>query len=199
MKKKIIAIFALLFAVVLTGSSVSGTYAKYVSEVKGTSDEARVAKWSFKVNNEETTASKTFTFNLFDTIKDTGDAQEDDVKSGKIIAPGTEGSFKLSLKNESEVNANIKIDYTVTNNNEIPIEFSTDKKNWKDTLDALPEEEIAMESGTKDVTVYWRWTYDPSSGGDTRTSDTDETDTTLGQAGEAKVKVEAKITVTQKD
>ena len=44
MKKKMIALFALFAAVAVTASSVSGTYAKYVTEATG-SDEARVAKW----------------------------------------------------------------------------------------------------------------------------------------------------------
>ena len=51
MKKKIAVLGTLLMAVVITGYSVSGTYAKYVSEID-IEDEARVAKWKIGMNEE---------------------------------------------------------------------------------------------------------------------------------------------------
>ena len=51
MKKRTIALVALVFAVVVTAFSVSGTYARYATKQTGT-DTARVAKW--KVGEELT-------------------------------------------------------------------------------------------------------------------------------------------------
>lgn len=200
MKKKMIALFALLAAVALTGFSVSGTYAKYVSTISGTTDSARVAKWAFEVNGG--TVKDSFEFDLFETIKDTGDQEELDVKTGgeKIIAPGTEGSFKISLENKSEVKAKVEVDYTVTNEKSIPIEFSADKDSWTTDLTDLEAEELAMENGKKDITIYWRWTYEASGRNGDHSSDSDETDTNLGKADEAAtVTVKADIKVTQVD
>ena len=199
MKKKMIALFALLAAVALTGFSVSGTYAKYVSTISGTTDAARVAKWAFEVN--EKPATESFEFKLFDTIKDTENGEESDVKTGeKIIAPGTEGSFTIKLENKSEVNANVKAHYTVTNSSEIPIEFSTDNSKWTKDLSDLAEEKIEMETGSKEITIYWRWLFDAEGERQTTWEGKDDAaDTTLGQAGEATVTVKADITVTQID
>ena len=50
-----------------------------------------------------------FSFNLFDTINDTSDGNnETDVKSTKI-APGTKGKFEIKVENLSEVNANYNL------------------------------------------------------------------------------------------
>lgn len=61
----------LLIAVVAVGTYfVAGTYARYASQVTGTS-QATVAKWEWKANNVsiDLASTKTFTFSLFDTVK----------------------------------------------------------------------------------------------------------------------------------
>ena len=110
---------------------VAGTYAKYTSSGSGT-DSVKVAKWSFKVGDKDiTTATESFTFDLFKTIKDSdGNANETDVKAGKIIAPGTSGEFSFDVENTSEVNAKYSLSYTVTNDGNIPVEFSVDDGPW---------------------------------------------------------------------
>lgn len=94
MKKKMIGLCALLTAVVMTGYSVSGTYAKYtVSKVAG--DEARVAKWGIDT---------TKTINLFDTsyVSSDNPAATDVVSDPngdgmKVVAPGTSGVYAFTL------------------------------------------------------------------------------------------------------
>ena len=118
---------------------VSGTYAKYTSEFEATSN-ARVAKWSFKVNNKDiaTSEAQELTINLFKTIKDTTDAEEvgsneTDVKAGTatqaIIAPGTAGEFTISVQNLSEVTAKAEIAFDVTTT--LPLEFKVGNGEWK--------------------------------------------------------------------
>lgn len=201
MKKKMSILAALVLAVIVTGYSVSGTYAKYTSTFNGTSDTARVAKWAFKVgdlaNSSADGASNTFTFNLFDTIKDTDGSVEADVASkntDKVIAPGTQGEFTIALQNLSEVTAMYGIDYTVVNDGNIPIEFSNDGSTWSsDITDVTASEsttKLAMNAGSDtEVTIQWRWAFV----GD------DTTDTNLGKAGSATVQVKADVTVTQVD
>lgn len=204
---KLMAIILLIAMIALI--LVSGTYAKYTSSATGTSS-ARVAKWSFSVGTTNITATDTFTFNLFDTIKDTdGSTNETDVKSSdKVIAPGTSGSFDIVLKNDSEVSAKYAIDYTVNNPDNIPVEFSVDGTNWNTTLADVGADDTATKIGvdaadkTKTITVQWRWAYEGGKYVDTtnaeKTAD-DAYDTTLGKDGTKTLEVIAKVTATQVD
>jgi len=193
-----IALLIAMIALIL----VSGTYAKYTSSTTGTAS-ARVAKWSITFGDEDIMASNTFTFNLFDTIKDTDGSTETDVKSAnsdKVIAPGTTGNFEVQLTNASEVSAEYAIDYTVVNDNNIPVEFSTDGTNWSSTLEDVTATTIAAGTPTT-IKIQWRWAYEvQDAGSDPATySQRDEQDTTLGKAGSATLQVTAKVTATQVD
>lgn len=209
MKK--MSMFALLLAAVLvTSYSVSGTYAKYTSTFTG-ADSARVAKWAFSINDTKMT-TETFTFDLFNTIVDesslTNETETNILASdGSIIAPGTEGSFKIKLANNSEVDATYAIDYTVTNTAGIPVEFSIDGNNWTKDLADVAATQIDMNGSEVEINIQWRWTYDAEDRIDALSSTTDTTDTNLGSAAanaateEAapKISVQAVITATQID
>lgn len=180
---------------------VAGTYAKYTSSGSGT-DSVKVAKWSFKVGDKDiTTATESFTFDLFKTIKDSdGNANETDVKAGKIIAPGTSGEFSFDVENTSEVNAKYSLSYTVTNDGNIPVEFSVDDGPWVSALDSKNVTDKAIAMGVKEtVKVKWRWAYEGSSSTNFQSSQTDNTDTALGvtaqgTANTLTVKIDASAT-----
>ncbi|MDD7314818.1 MAG: hypothetical protein PUH11_03725, partial [Bacilli bacterium] len=107
----IITVFVAIFSLTL----VSGTWAKYTSTVSG-ADNAKVAKWEWKVSDLEVKQGMTstnFKFDLFNTIKDTAGADEKDVKEN-LIAPGTSGEFSFNIANLSEVNAKYYITFEVT-------------------------------------------------------------------------------------
>ncbi len=91
MKKKVMVFGALLMATIITGFSVSGTYAKYISEATA-SDDARIAKWGIDLstNNE-------WKKNI-DLFKDSynGDAIKSN-ESDDVIAPGAYGAYTLSV------------------------------------------------------------------------------------------------------
>ena len=115
---------------------VAGTYAKYTSTATGSAT-ATVAKWDIKAGKtgEElsiTGSNATVAFNLFDTILDENGTEETDVVAGKI-APGTTGSFELSVKNDSQVNAEYKINFSVGQSN-IPLEFKVNEGEWTSSL-----------------------------------------------------------------
>ena len=192
----------LLALVIMTSCFVGGTFAKYTSTTTG-SGTATVAKWSFTVNGSEfaTTEASTLTFNLFDTINDTGNTEDEaDVADGKI-APGTAGSFALVVKNTSEVNAKYTITLTETNTSNVPLQYSVDGNTWVDsvtelTMDSLTDVAIAQD-GEATVTVYWKWGYEGGHEGQT-----DETDTALGIAAQGTaptVVIAATLTATQVD
>lgn len=185
MKKNMTMRFAslLLVATLLTTCAISGTFAKYTSE-KSASDSARVAKWSFMVNNNDI-ASNSFTFNLFDH----NDANVATVEGKKIIAPGTSGSFALTLENKSEVPAEYTIDYTVANNG-VPIQYKVGEGNWENDITDVTTAVKLAPNATDTINIQWQWVFNGN----------DATDTGLGKATSlAQPTVTAAITATQVD
>lgn len=189
-------ILLMLLVSIATTILLGRTFAKYTSSATGT-DTVTVAKWSFKVGNKEiaTTEAQTIDINLFSTIKDSDlTSDEEHVASGKI-APGTSGSFDLTVENSSEVAAKYAISLEITEGASLPIKYAvkTDgtqpaESEWKDTIDSVSETEIAVGK-TGDAKVYWKWTFD----GD---------DTAIGIAAResaTKVTVKATVTATQVD
>lgn len=191
-------IMALVALAAIGSYFIAGTYAKYTSQITG-SDTATVAKWKWTINNSviDSAEDTTYTFNLFDTIKDSdGTSSETDVASGKI-APGTSGSFDIDITNDSEVNATYAIAFTETNANNVPIEYSTDGTTWVSSVNSMDVSttNIAMGASSAKKTVYWRWVYYEDAAGDVA-------DTALGFAANtsaATVQVTATVTVTQVD
>lgn len=183
----------LLVLTLMTSCFVGSTFAKYTSTASGTAT-ATVAKWSFEVNstNIAQTVAQTVTFNLFDTINDTGNtATEGDVATG-LIAPGTAGSFELALKNTSEVTADYEITLSHSNSSNIPLEYSVDGSSWSSDIASLKIEgaNMTISTGEKTETVYWRWQY-----GDVASLKDDTTDTALGIAAASGTAPEVKVTV----
>ena len=194
MMVRLVAVLAVVM--MFTMCFVGGTFAKYTSSGTGT-DTATVAKWSFKVGETDIATTDTFTFDLFKTIKDSdgiNNETEMNPVDGSIIAPGTQGSFDLVLTNASQVTAQYAIDYTVTNNNDIPVKFSVDGgSNWTNDLAdvaASDSTKLAANSGTTTIKVQWKWDFN---GND------DSFDTALGIGGNAVLTVNAKVTATQVD
>ena len=203
---KIFAILLLLVMIILM--LIVGTYAKYTTEVEG-SDSSVVAKWAWQINDSDVSKSDTeFAFDLFDTIKDTADGNnETDVKTTKI-APGTKGGFEIKVENLSEVNANYNLTLKETKGQDVSdakIEYSiigTDEaKDWTTDINTfnLTNTLLNMETGSKTLTVYWRWAYSPS-------ETQDDADTAVGflaanSASDANktITIEAKLNFTQVD
>ncbi|MBR6689455.1 MAG: hypothetical protein IKL68_05515 [Clostridia bacterium] len=200
MKKsnKIVKLTAVvLFVSAITLVLVTGTYAKYASEASGSSS-AVVAKWDIKAgakDNEQsiTAENATVTFNLFDTIKNSDGEAETAVAANKI-APGTSGSFELSVKNDSEVNAEYTVNFalvdtTLPEGTTLPLEFKVNSGEWSKDLTGAQATALARgTSGT--VTVQWRWPYEVDGG--------DANDTKLGLDPKT-IKVQATLVVSQVD
>ena len=195
MMVRLVAVLAVVM--MFTMCFVGGTFAKYTSSGTGT-DTATVAKWDIRVNGSEIATSDTFTFDLFQTITDSDlISAETDIApaDGSIIAPGTSGKFSIAIQNLSQVNATYAIDYTVTNTDNIPVEFSTNGTDWKTNINDLDVTNVAIGLGTDTtVTVQWRWRFEADN-----VTEGDNADTTLGKDGTATLEVSAKVTATQVD
>ncbi len=180
-KNSTMRVAVLLIALTLiTSCFVGGTFAKYISTGEG-SDTVKVAKWSIKAGDTEIAtqdgATTTVTFDLFNTIKDTDGADEDDVVDG-LIAPGTSGAFDLGITNASEVTAKYIVEYEITNNAGVPLEFKVGSNDWTTNIAALniaEDNAVELEEGATVSTqaVQWRWAYE-------QTPNADVADTKLG-------------------
>ena len=193
---RLVAVLAV--TMMFTMCFVGGTFAKYTSSGTGT-DSTRVAKWDIRVNGSEIATSDTFTFELFQTITDSDlTSAETDIApaDGSIIAPGTSGKFSIAIQNLSQVNAKYAIDYTVTNTDNIPVEFSTNGTDWKTNINDLDVTNVTIGLGTDTtVTVQWRWRFEADN-----VTEGDNLDTSLGSAASAAtLTVAAKVTATQVD
>ena len=198
LKVTCLALFVSVIACVL----VAGTYAKYTSVASG-SDSAVVAKWDIKAGVKDNELSITgsnaqVAFNLFDTILDEDGLEENDVikENGKVVkvAPGTSGSFELSVKNDSEVNAEYSITFEVDSSKlpqgtTFPLEFKVNDGEWTNSLSQVSATALKMNESDI-VTVKWRWAYETQSG--------NANDTTLG-INEPEIEVTASLNVSQVD
>ena len=207
-KQQKIGIIALVALAAIGSYFIAGTYAKYTSEISGTGT-ATVAKWKWTIGSSvidsAEDATNGFTFDLFDTIKDSDlSSSESDVASG-VIAPGTSGSFDIDITNNSEVNATYAIAFTETNTGNIPIEYSSDDgTTWVTSVNSLnvSATSIAMNASATTTTIHWRWAFTGSASSNYTSTQTDATDTALGfgaNTSPATVQVTATITVTQVD
>ena len=178
----------MLGAILLMVCVISGTMAKYKSTAIGSAT-VTVAKWSVEVNGTDIAKNNAVTFDLFKTINEADNqTPETNVVKGKI-APGTGGSFSLTIENKSEVDATYSISLSEINANNIPIEYSTDEgKSWGN-LSTINMTDKAINIGASDtLTGWWRWRFNGN----------DAVDTALGTAEEAPiVEISAQFTVEQ--
>lgn len=212
MKKKGTIVAGLMMAVVLTGYSVAGTYAKYTSAMDF-ADEARVAKWNFQLVGNSSNSN--YDIDLFkDSYQIEGTENNKVVSSEpgvKVVAPGTEGKYAFNLTGTAETNytiamSDVVVENTIKTANYNPIKFSIDGTNW------MTDEELktALENQVDSTLVYpanyvlnekfeisWKWDFETAVDGMTR-EEVDALDTQLAKA-QGTVKVSLKLTVTQSD
>lgn len=104
----------LLVAVLITTSTISGTYAKYVTEASA-QDEARVAKWGVTVTAANDMFENTYTKHSA-VVDSTGFGGDDTISvdaSVDVVAPGTNGSLAdFTIAGEPEVD--VLVSYAAT-------------------------------------------------------------------------------------
>ena len=191
-KKKSVKLAGILFILVLlTCYGISGTIAKYTKTITGSASSARVAKFDVSM-----------TADLFDSILDSDGSAETDVDTD-LVAPGTQGTFTVTVVNDSEVTVDYVLTLAEVNAGGIPIEYSTES-DFSTALDASLFEidtaastsddfdALAMNGGEEELTIYWRWPFEVDAAQNI-------TDTTLGEAGTATVAITPTVVFTQVD
>ena len=217
---------ALLVAVLLTTSVISGTFAKYITEDEG-SDEARVAKWGVVIEakdfgmftNEYKTDDNTATF--------TGDYSVQSSNEDNVLAPGTSGSFAdIKIKGTPEVAVDVAINATVTVSDNwivdgdfycpVVITVGEEKISGLDYTSATafaeaikleiedksaqyaPNEDLDAIYDTTNLDLAWEWAFEGVAG----SKQTDVKDTKLGNFAVAEdlvISIGLEISVTQID
>lgn len=204
----------LLVAVLMSTCGISGTFAKYVTEVSS-EDSARVAKWGFEPVAMNITG-------LFDKVYDAGAADYTVESAVDVIAPGTQGSAQFAFAydetngNAPEVDYIFKVDTTgsdcdTTIQNNANIQWKLDDGSWGtwtqliygiECLSGSGDGECKYQAGqlpaafgTTDNThtISWQWIF-------TTGEESDVKDTTMGNADAlAQVKLVITISATQVD
>lgn len=149
-----------LFLAIVTAVIISGTFAKYTTSVNGTGS-ATVAKWAvaLKADGESFTDGKTFT--LADTTVN------NKVAEGKI-APGTDGSFSLSIDaTGSEVAIHYVVEISSLTNVPTNLKFYKNSISDENVISVsddkfVIEGDIALADVATEVTlpIYWAWAYE---------------------------------------
>lgn len=133
MKKRTMAVGGLLLAVAMTGYSVAGTYAKYVSSIDFT-DEARVAKWELKGSDKNGNLESSNEIDLFANSY-TNNGKEyvrsfectnpaDRSTCDSVVAPGTKGEYSFDLTGTMETMFQLKFD--LVNKSDFVVYFTVD-------------------------------------------------------------------------
>lgn len=177
----------LLVAFLLSTCVISGTFAKFTAKKTGTAS-ATVAKWEFdfKGDGEDGTETNTFNFNLGNTItattgEDEAGSADNDVATG-VIAPGTQGSFKIILENKSEVTANYKTTFVDDGLNNAQLTFTYTVQSGTSEAQSVSAQDLAngynIAIGEEvTITVNWVWAF-----GENNVEDTTFAGTTLSRS-----------------
>lgn len=164
---------ALLVAVLLTTSTISGTFAKYVTQ-DSAKDVARVAKWGVELQ----VSGNLFGENYVDTIEaDDATAETLAVMSNNendIVAPGTENGegFKFSINGIPEVSGKITVDnltiqniYLKKNTYAVMVEVPANTvtaENYAEFFEVVDEKDRLYYKDSSDQYVLAPTTYSPA-------------------------------------
>lgn len=181
-------IVILLLLVAIATAYVGGTYAKYTGNVSGNGT-ATVAKWSFEADNPISTLNINF-----------GQTYDPTTLVAQKIAPGTRGSFEISVKNtNTETGVNFTIALGEVSN--VPTNLKFYKDNTYTTEITPGTGTITGQLKAKDATglsvpIYWKWEYETVDAQDSVTAG-DTADTTNGKAETLDLTIPVTITGTQ--
>lgn len=166
-KDKSLLLIVLLVLVGLTSGYVSSTYAKYTSSIEKNSS-ATIAKWSFDEENSDT-----------ELIIDFASTYDPATLVENRIAPGTAGSFAISLTNaETETAVDYELSFGTAQGVPTNLKFYDDASYSNEisiASDTLTGTLNAGDSTGVEIKFYWKWAYETANG--------DEADTANGASG----------------
>lgn len=134
MKKRTMVLGGLIAAVAITGYSVSGTYARYISQV-GVEDKARVAQWFLDEENTATLFGEMYGADGKITETEADAVVKSTITNDitNVIAPGTKGEYAFKLSGTSEVNYELSSVITANNTVKYNVTDATDIGNLTGT------------------------------------------------------------------
>ena len=164
------ALCMLLIMLLLTGAG-GYTYARYISQERGTGS-ADIANWSFKIvkDGEETKSV---------TLRNT--VTKSTLVNGKI-APGTSGEFTIILDaTGSEVGVDYILGFLNERNKPTNITFTYNGNNYKSLSEIGDIKGTIGITGerTKTIKIAWTWSYQTGATDETKLAN-DEIDTRDG-------------------
>lgn len=112
----------LLVAVLITTSTISGTYAKYVTE-DSAGDAARVAKFGVVVSADGTLFSETYVDKAHGNVPGASDLTVESIGGvgDKVVAPGTKNDTGMTFKVTGTPEVKVKVTVKITDNADAPI------------------------------------------------------------------------------
>ena len=152
-KKKIIITVVILSCIIL--AFIGGqSFSKYVSEIRGEGT-AEIATWDFKVNGDK---------EQIQTIK-LGTTCNNETLVDNKIAPGTEGSFNISIDGTGSdvgIDYNIKFEEGSTKPTNLKFIYNDyEYNNISELEDSLSGRINANdENKNKQFTIKWKWLYE---------------------------------------
>ena len=172
----------LLVAVLITTSTISGTFAKYTTDATAT-DTARVAQWGIVITAEADAATNTlFGKNYTDVVSTSDD----------VVAPGTSGTLstftvagtpEVNFKTTYTANLELSADWVAGGGVYFPIEFTVNgttltigENENLETFAGRVEGEITSMGKTYDandsvddtLAVSWSWPFSTSAANDVK-------------------------------
>ena len=148
------ALCILLIMLLVTGAG-GYTYARYMSQEKGTGN-ADIANWAFEITKD---GEETKTVTLVNT------ANKETLVNGKI-APGTSGEFIIKLNAiGTEVSVDYKLEFANEKNKPNNIVFIYNGNNYK-SLSEISDIAGTIEYNgekTKIIKISWAWQYQTGS------------------------------------
>jgi len=200
MKKKII--LALTIATLISLSFISGTYARYTTNIIDKSDSARVAKWDIDITRDIDLFSDSY-------LNETNNQIVKSINNDPVVAPGTSGKYTFTITGVPETNFTLGIEVLEAVDTVGRITYDLDgifQTNDINTLkfyleSILSEDDVYPANKPLKVnkhTISWKWELDENNDEDTKLGNSVITDkNNISYNNQPMVKLKVKVTATQ--
>ena len=187
--KKKFRILLALIALFICLSSIEKTYAKYITSASGNTD-VTISRWNIKLNDFDITNGSSFTNSIVPTFNG------DEYTAADIIAPGSEGSFDITIDGTGTDTAySLNLDVAVSAASAVSDLIITKYMIGDDTTEYAYNGALESNFGLTDEKIityhfYIKWNDDEAT---STMSNADDT-TAAYNNGIAKMEVNVKIT-----
>ncbi len=172
---------AIVAVLLITMSVLSVTLAKYTTDFTGEGSRP-IAVWNVNVNDTTTLDADDKTLGNFTfAIESTEFTQVNNYENKDMLAPGTSGSFTITVNNESDVAITLSAASFTVSNKPTNLKFYFDSTYQKEITGSTYAYKFGTENNadtldlgakggtttTTNIVVYWDWAYDSNDATDT--------------------------------